>query len=59
MTKITIETQDPQLKLQAEFCEDSTVSDVFEIFHGMLISLGYQMGSIENVIKELAEEIKD
>ena len=59
MTKITIERQDPQFKLQAEFGDDSTVSDVFEIFHGMLISLGYQMVSIENVIKELAERIKD
>lgn len=59
MTKITIEQENNPIKIQAELPEDAFLTDVFTAFHGMLISLGYQMGSIENVIKELAEEIKD
>ena len=57
MPKITIEQEDTEVKIEATMPFDSTVREVLDIFHGMLISYGYQWGSIENAIKEMSEEL--
>ncbi len=36
--------------------DDLTTDEMFEIFTGLLIQLGYQQESINNAIKELADE---
>lgn len=55
MMKITIEREEPSTKIEAKIPEDSTVTDVFEVFNGMLVSFGYQWVSIERVIKTIAD----
>lgn len=55
MMKITIEREEPSTKIEAKISEDSTVTDVLEVFNGMLVSFGYQWESIEQVIKTIAD----
>ena len=59
MIKITIEREEPPITLTAQVPIDTYVGDMFSIFNGMLISLTYQWGSIEDAITELAENIKN
>ena len=56
MPKITIEQEDTEVKIEATMPFDSTVREVLDVFHGMLISYGYHWESIENTIKEMSEE---
>lgn len=58
MPKITIEQEDTEVKIEATMPFDSTAREVLDVFHGMLISFGYQWESIENTIKEMSEELE-
>ena len=45
-TIYTVETQN----------DDLTTDEIFDIFTGLLIQIGYQQASINEAIKELADE---
>ena len=44
-TTYTVETQN----------DDLTTDEIFDIFTGLLIQIGYQQGSINEALKELAD----
>lgn len=57
-TSITIKHHDVTVKVEIPY-SDCTITEVFELFRGAVLAIGFQQETYESAILELAENIND